>query len=80
MKALDTAAPGGSRWYETRRGNLTVRVLWDERQEFPRKIESASANGLYRSTVTATPQAMPSPLPWTQLKAYGRKEYTDFLD
>ena len=80
MKALDTVAPAGSRWYETRRGNLTVRVLWDERQEFPRKIESASANGLYRSAVTATPQAMPSALPWTQLKGYGRKEYTDFLD
>lgn len=80
MKAIDAPAPTGNRWYETRRGNLTVRVLWDEQQEFPRKIESFSSNGLYSSTVTATPQAMPTTMPWTQLKTYGHKEYADFLD
>lgn len=80
MKVLSAPAPAGSRWYESRRGNLTVKVLWDERQEFPRKIESVAANGLYRSSVTATPQAMPATLPWSELKSFVRKEYTDFLD
>lgn len=80
MTALAIAAPQGARWYETRRANLTVRVLWDDLHEFPRKIESVGANGLYRSTVTAMPQAMPATLPWTQLKTFARKEYTDFLD
>jgi hypothetical protein len=79
MKALDDSAPTGSRWYEIRHGNLTVRVLWNELQEFPRKIESAAANRLYRSSVTAAPQALPAIPPWTQLKALARKEYTDFL-
>lgn len=80
MTPLNQSAPAGSRWLETRHNGLTVRVLWDEQQEFPRKIESAHTSGLYRSTVTVTPQALPTTWPWTQIKGYGRKEYSDFLD
>ena len=80
MKPLADAAPAGQRWYEAQRNGLKVRVLWDEQQEFPRKIESTRAQGNYRSTVTVTPQSMPTSLPWTQLKTYQHKEYTDLLD
>lgn len=80
MKPLNLPAPAGSQWFEMARSPLTVRVLWDAQREFPLKIESTHSAGLYRSTVTATPQAMPSTLPWTQLKAYERKEYSDLLD
>lgn len=80
MKPSSQNASTGNRWFEMRKGPMTLRVLWDEQQEFPRRIESFNASGLYRSTVTVTPQTMPSTLPWTRIQTYGRKEYSDFLD
>lgn len=80
MKPSTKPAPEGARWYEVKKPNMTVRVLWDEKEEYPRRIESVNSFGTYRSTLVATREAMPANMPWTQLKGYSTKDYVDLLD
>ena len=80
MKASSRNAPAGTRWYEGGSRDAKVQVLWDEKDRYPRRIESANANGTRRSTMSATREAMPAVMPWTRLNGYAQKEYSDLLD
>lgn len=81
MKRIDRAAPAGARWYEGGSpGGAKVQLLWDERGQFPRRIESSNASGSSRSTMATTREPMPATLPWTTLGGYAVKEYSDLLD
>ena len=73
-------APTGSKWVESRNGQMTVRVLWDDKGQYPRRVESSHARGTSRSVTVATPEALPKPLPWDRLQGYAQKEYSDLLD
>ncbi len=80
MKPSDQAAPAGSKWYEAHNPSGWVKVLWDEKGQYPRKVESGNKEKTSYKRMTATVVAAPSPLPWTNLKAYQQKEYSDTLD
>ncbi|MEY5099715.1 MAG: hypothetical protein RJA36_2434 [Pseudomonadota bacterium] len=80
MQPIQRSAPAGCRWYEGKSSEARVQVLWDERAGFPRRIESANHSGSQRSTLVARQEAMPATLPWTTLKGYVQKEYSDLLD
>ncbi|WP_374483604.1 hypothetical protein [Zoogloea sp.] len=80
MKASNRSAPAGTRWYEGGTAQTRVQVLWDEKEQYPRRIESANPAGTSRSTLIATREAMPARLPWTRLDGYVQKEYSDLLD
>ncbi|MBS0345091.1 MAG: hypothetical protein JSR69_01400 [Proteobacteria bacterium] len=80
MKTSSRSAPAGTRWYEGGTSQTRVQVLWDEKEQYPRRIESANPAGTQRSTLIATREAMPARLPWTRLDGYVQKEYSDLLD
>ena len=71
----------GARWHEAEQNGIYQRVLWDEQRQIALIIESGDkANTFYRR-VDVKPQASLSrTLPWSQVKGYGLKEYSDFLD
>jgi hypothetical protein len=80
MKPLTRNAPAGARWYEGGGKDVKVQVLWDEKDLYPRRIDSANSAGTQRSTMIVTREAMPVTLPWSNLGAYVQKEYSDLLD
>lgn len=80
MKVSDRPAPAGARWYEGVSRDARVQLLWDEKAGYPRRIESSNARGTLSSQMVATPEAMPSRLPWSGVAAYAQKEYADLLD
>lgn len=80
MKPLSRTAPAGSRWYESGTKELKVLVLWDEKGQYPRRVESRSANGVSNSTLVVTREPMPATMPWSKLTGYAQKEYSDLLD
>ena len=80
MKAITRSAPAGTRWYEGGTRDAKVQVLWDEKDNYPRRIDSANAAGTSRSSMLVTREKMPAVMPWTQLKGYEQKEYSDLLD
>jgi hypothetical protein len=80
MKPLTRSAPAGARWYEGGGKDVRVQVLWDEKDLYPRRIDSANSAGTQRSTMIVTREAMPAALPWANLGAYVQKEYSDLLD
>lgn len=71
----------GARWHEVEKNGVFQRVLWDDQKQIALIIESGDkANTFYRR-VDVKPQASVSAeLPWTKVKGYGLKEYSDFLD
>jgi hypothetical protein len=80
MKPAARSAPAGARWYEGGTPQARVQVLWDEQEKYPRRIESANTAGTSRSSMIVTRETMPATLPWTTLKGYAQKEYSDLLD
>ena len=80
MKPLAGEAPAGMRWYESVSGDLTVRVLWDEKAEIPRRVQSGNDTGSVRKSMSARDVAPRKSLPWTQIGSYGQREYSDYLD
>jgi len=80
MKASSRVAPAGTRWYEGGSRELRVMLLWDEKGQYPRRIESANAQGTQSSQMVVTREAMPERLPWTGLESFSQKEYADLLD
>lgn len=80
MQPLTQPAPAGARWYESRGGELQVRVLWDEQAQYPRRIESRDASGNHRALAVVTREPLPAVLPWTRLDGYAHKDYSDLLD
>lgn len=80
MKASTRTAPAGARWYEGGTKDAKVFVLWDETAQYPRRIESANTAGTRRNVMSVKREAMPSTLPWSQLKGFAEKEFSDLLD
>lgn len=81
MQKLKQAAPeAGASWYEQRKGEHFMRVLWSETRQLPLVVESGTQNGSSWSRLTVKPQALPATLPWTQLAGYRQKSYMDLLD
>lgn len=80
MAPMKRDAPAGTRWYEQAGRNHRVQVLWDEREQYPRRIESFNATGTRRSEMAATRAPMPAKMPWAGLGGYRQQEYSDLLD
>ena len=80
MKPTSRSAPAGARWYEDGSGDARVQVLWDEKERYPRRIESVNTGGTRRSAMVAIREAMPATMPWAKLTGYAQKEYSDLLD
>jgi hypothetical protein len=80
MKASSRQAPAGARWYEGGNRDNRVWLLWDEKAQYPRRIESANTRGTQSSLMVVTREPMPDRLPWTGLDSFVQKEYADLLD
>ncbi len=71
----------GARWHEVEKNGVFQRILWNEQKQIPLVIESGDkGNHFYRRVDVALQANASRDLPWTKLKAYGQKEYSDFLD
>lgn len=84
LKAMASGARSreypGATWYERRDGAGFLRVLWHPGLEVALVVESGSADGRRYHRTSATPEALPTPLPWRALQGYREKDYTDLLD
>lgn len=80
MKSVNRTAPAGARWYESATRDTKVAVLWDEKEKYPRRIESANGTGTQAAIMKVTRETMPAVLPWSNLNGYVQKEYSDLLD
>ena len=80
MKISKRSAPKGARWYEGGSPGSYVRVLWDEINQYPLRVESGNRNGSARSLMVTQKQPMLSSLPWKNIEGYAVKEYSDYLD
>lgn len=80
MKPTGQQAPSGSKWYEKHSPSGWVKVLWDEQNQYPRQVESGNSSKTSRKSMVATITPAPASLPWTGLKTYQQKEFSDTLD
>lgn len=80
MSLSKRPAPGAGQWYESIGKGGYVRILWDIKQQYPRRIESGTADGSQRKVVQIEQIAQPKQMPWLVLKGYQQKDYTDFMD
>ncbi|MES2259341.1 MAG: hypothetical protein V4724_12510 [Pseudomonadota bacterium] len=75
------SAVPGARWRERVKNGMFQRVLWDEQKQIPLVIESGDKAATFYRRIDIKPQAgLTRALPWSNLAAYGQKEYADFLD
>lgn len=75
------SAVPGARWREQEKNGLFQRVLWDEARMVPLVVETGDRAGTVFERVTVKPLAtLAKSLPWTQVKGYAQREYSDFLD
>lgn len=70
----------GVQLYESKRGELTVRVSWDVKGQYPRRVESFDAHGSTRRQTSVSVIAAPPVLPWKTLSGYAEIDYSDLLD
>ncbi|CDG85229.1 hypothetical protein [Janthinobacterium agaricidamnosum] len=71
----------GARWHEVEKNGVFQRILWNGQKQIPLVIESGDkGNNFYRRVEVSVQAATRHDLPWMKLKAYGQKEYSDFLD
>ncbi len=71
----------GARWREREKDGVYQRVLWDDRKQIARIIESGDQGATFYRRVEVTLQTgLARDLPWQNLKGYAQKEYADFLD
>jgi hypothetical protein len=80
MTATDLAAPDGCKWYENHNQSGWVKVLWDQKEQYPRQVESGNTSGTSHKRMDAKVTRSPLPLPWKNLAGYQQKEYSDTLD
>jgi len=79
MRAVG-AVSNGVQNYESKRGDVTVRVSWDVKGQYPRRVESSDAHGHVRRETRVTLIEAPNPLPWKTLAGYADVDYSDLLD
>lgn len=80
MKPVNRSAPAGCKWYESRTQSGWIKVLWDEKEQYPRQVESGNTAKTSHKRMDAKVTSAPSPLPWKSLAVYQQKEYSDTLD
>ncbi|KAB8043088.1 hypothetical protein [Janthinobacterium aquaticum] len=70
----------GARWREVQKNGNFQRVLWDEQKQIPLMIESGDlANTFYRR-VDVKQEPLSKGQPWSNLKNFAQREYSDYLD
>lgn len=75
------SAVAGARWREQEKNGLFQRVLWDEARMVPLVVETGDRAGTVFERITVKPlPALSKALPWTKVKGYAQREYSDFLD
>lgn len=74
------ALTDGARWYESRRPDGVVQVLWDEGLNYPRQVLTVSSNGLNQKSLLASRTGAAKELPWQRTRDYDRKGYNDLMD
>ncbi|WP_211473708.1 hypothetical protein [Collimonas humicola] len=79
MRAIG-AVKDGVQQYESKRGDLTVRVSWDVNGRYPRRVESLDAHGKARRETLVSVIEAPKVLPWNTLAGYAEIDYSDLLD
>lgn len=80
MQLLDKAAPLGQRWYELKSSDNLLRVLWDDKLEIPREVETQRLNGSAHKSMKVSQISIIKSVPWSRLNGYKQKDYSDFLD
>lgn len=82
LKGMRVVGPvkDGVQQYESKRGDLTVRVSWDVKGQYPRKVESADKHGRTRRETLVSVIDAPKVLPWKTLVGYAEIDYSDLLD
>ncbi len=71
----------GARWRERDSAEVFQRVLWDDKRQIPLIVESGDKAGRFFNRIeVAVKENRRQDLPWLNLKGYGKKEYSDFLD
>ncbi|WP_394777523.1 hypothetical protein [Undibacterium sp.] len=71
----------GARWRERENNGIYQRILWDEKRQIPLIVETGDKAGSFYSRIVVKPLATVSTeLPWTKVKGFAQKEYSDFLD
>ena len=71
----------GARWYEQEKNGVYQRVLWDEQNMIPLEVETGRRDGtLLRKVSVEIVSKTGKETPWTNVKGYSQKEYSDFLD
>jgi hypothetical protein len=79
--SMRTSRAAGARWREQEKNGLFQRVLWDDARMVPLVVETGDRAGTFFERVTVKPrQALTKSPPWTKVKGYAQREYSDFLD
>lgn len=71
----------GGRWREQAKNGVFQRVLWDEARMVPLVVETGDRAGTFFERITVEPHpTLTKSLPWTKVKGYAQRDYSDFLD
>lgn len=75
------SAVAGARWREQEKNGVFQRVLWDDARMVPLVVETGDRAETFFERVTVKPlPRLTKSLPWTQVKGFAQREYSDFLD
>ncbi|MDW5417946.1 hypothetical protein R6242_15370 [Iodobacter sp. CM08] len=80
MKKRSTPAPAGEVWLENRKNGMYTMVLWSEKLQLPKVIETGHENGGSWSRVTIEAKPMPKEMPWISTAGFRQRDYMDLLD
>ena len=73
-----TSTDGDLVTYNSTEANRQLKVVWNDKLKLPLLVESRSGASSKRTTVEVA--ALTKSLPWDGVKAYSRKDYSDYLD
>lgn len=76
LKAVGTT--GDLTTYTSKEKDRTLKVVWNDRLQYPVLVESSSGPSSRKTMVQARPAG--AALPWDATKGYQRKDYSDYLD
>ncbi len=76
-----TSSVAGARWHEQEKNGMYQRVLWDDKNMIPLEVETGKRDGtILRKVSVKIESNVGKEVPWSNLKGYTQKEYSDFLD
>lgn len=76
MKAGTTQ--GDTTTYTSSDAGRTLKIVWNQRLQYPVSVESASGPSSRKTVVELAPDA--KAVPWSAAQGYQRKDYADYLD